>query len=661
MIPMNESRVIALRFRPKTFDQVVGQEAIVRTLTNAITSGQVHSAYVFAGARGVGKTTAARLLAKGLNCDHGRTIQPCGVCPSCRDISESRSMFVIEIDAATNTGIDNVRDVIIGSAGMHPPVGKHSVFIIDEVHQLSPKAFDALLKTLEEPLPNVVFIMATTELQKVPDTILSRCQVFEFRSIPLPKVFGELKRIAGELAVTVSDSALGTIARAGEGSLRDAESAFDQVISFAGSNISEEDVSVALGLPGFETLRATVEAIADQDTQAILRIVDTIVTRGYDIRNFCREVMTYIRNLLVVKVAGFDPELTQMPHSEADRTSQLADRFSDQDLIRFFSILSKTEQDIRLSSQPRFQLEIGLVKMAQANRLYLIEEAIDRMAAIETSLRGQSGLDPTSPPRSAPVGIKSDARVAEPTKTTGSGKTAASGKTSMPGRTTASGPITDEPPSASEGGAPKSSAGAQAPNTPDHITPSEVPAANLQPGAQENGASGAEVQPNRSSQHSSSSPGASDKAAASIDTSVAEAAHHADDPKGMIDKVKRKLESRNKILLSVALDHAKQVSVDENYFKVSYDPSDTGRHYKAQIEDARRILEEVCYEALGKRLTLSASVGGSPSPPRPTPDSIAPTKPKAQAGDTAPEDHPAVRAIIERFNGEIIDVDVPDR
>jgi DNA polymerase-3 subunit gamma/tau len=311
-------------------------------------------------------------------------------------------MLVTEIDAASNTSVDNVRQVIVTSSTFSPGVNQYRIFIIDEVHQLSGAAFNALLKTIEEPPPRVVFIMATTELQKVPDTILSRCQVFEFRTIPLSKIVAELKRIAAELGIKISDSALGTIARAGEGSMRDAESAFDQVISFAGAEVSDEDVSAALGLPGFETLRATVEAVADQDSQAILRIVDTIVTRGYDIRNFCREVMTYIRNLLVVKVAGFDQELTQMPQSEAEWTTRLADRFSDQDLIRFFSILSKTEQDIRLSSQPRFQLEIGLVKMAQAARLYPIEEAIDRMAAIEASLKIQSPSDQALPPRPTP-------------------------------------------------------------------------------------------------------------------------------------------------------------------------------------------------------------------------------------------------------------------
>src|SRR5215475_9957421 len=304
-------QVIARKWRPQSFAEVTGQEPITRTLTNAIEHDRLHHAYLFSGARGVGKTTTARLLAKALNCHKSErpTPTPCRAddptaCVSCREITESRSIDVQEIDAASNTGVDNVREVIIGSVAIAPARDRYKVFIIDEVHQLSGAAFNALLKTIEEPPPRVLFIMATTELQKVPDTILSRCQVFEFRTIPLPKVIAELKRIADALGITISESALSTIARAGEGSMRDAESAFDQVISFAGTNVSDEDVSLALGLPGFETLRAVLEAVADQDAAAILRIIEMIVTRGYDIRNFCREVMTYVRNLLVVKVSG---------------------------------------------------------------------------------------------------------------------------------------------------------------------------------------------------------------------------------------------------------------------------------------------------------------------------------------------------------------------
>ncbi|HLF83810.1 MAG TPA: DNA polymerase III subunit gamma/tau, partial [Blastocatellia bacterium] len=394
---MADSHVLARKFRPQTFDQVIGQDAITRTLSNAVKNDRVHHAYIFTGARGVGKTTTARIFAKALNCAKGVTADPCGVCDSCQDIVASRSMDVLEIDAASNTGVDNVRDVIINSISIAPARDRHKIFIIDEVHMLSAQAFNALLKTVEEPPPRVVFILATTNLEKVPETILSRCQIFEFRTITLTQIVGQLRSIAEKEGVGISEAALLAIARAGEGSMRDAESALDQVISFAvGATINDEDVSAALGLVDTETLNKTLEAIADQDAGVLVRIVDEVVSRGYDLRNFCREMMVHVRALLVVKVAGFDSELVQLPESEADNLKRLSEHFSEQDLLRFFSILTKTEQDIRNSSQPRFQLEIGLVKLAQARRLFLLEEALSRIEALESRLGGAAVASPPS-------------------------------------------------------------------------------------------------------------------------------------------------------------------------------------------------------------------------------------------------------------------------
>src|SRR5581483_7613820 len=383
---MPESQVIARQFRPQRFTEVVGQEAITRTLSNAITTGRLHHAYLFTGARGVGKTTTARIFAKALNCIKGVTTEPCGICASCTEIAASASMDVLEIDAASNTGVDNVRDVIINTVSISPARDRYKIFIIHEVHMLSTAAFNALLKTLEEPPPHVVFIMATTELQKVPETILSRCQVFEFRTITLKKIGEQLRQIADQLGVKISDAALAAIARAGEGSMRDAESALDQVISFSGMTVADEDVSAALGLVDLETLNRTIRAIGEQDAATVLRIVDEVVTRGYDLRTFCREMIVQWRALLVVKVAGFDAELVQMPASEGETLVRLAEMFSEQDIVRFFSILTKTEQDIRVSTQPRFHLEIGLMKLVHARRLYLLEEAINHLSDLQSRL-----------------------------------------------------------------------------------------------------------------------------------------------------------------------------------------------------------------------------------------------------------------------------------
>ena len=270
-------QVIARKWRPQTFEEVTGQEVITQTLRNAIEYDRLHHAYLFSGARGVGKTTTARILAKALNCHKSDkpTLTPCratdpDICPSCQEISESRSMDVLEIDAASHTGIEDVRGTIIENINFNPARDRYRVFIIDEVHQLSKPAFNALLKTVEEPPANVVFIMATTELHKVPETITSRCQEFQFRTIPVQTIFDRLKLIADAEKIDVSDEALRELARSGEGSMRDAQSNFDQVISFSGEKIGAQDVTNALGFAGVDILKKTVGAIAEPVAVVVL-------------------------------------------------------------------------------------------------------------------------------------------------------------------------------------------------------------------------------------------------------------------------------------------------------------------------------------------------------------------------------------------------------
>ncbi len=284
-------QVIARKWRPQTFEEVTGQEVITQTLRNALEFDRLHHAYLFSGARGVGKTTTARILAKALNCHKTQAkpnLTPClltdpTACPSCIEISESRSMDVLEIDAASHTGIDDVRGTIIDNISFNPARDRYKVFIIDEVHQLSKSAFNALLKTLEEPPGNVVFIMATTELHKVPETILSRCQEFEFRTIPLQKIFDRLKLIAEAEKIDISDDALRELARSGEGSMRDAQSNFDQVMSFSRDTISSADVTNALGFAGVEVLTKAIDSIATLQPKAALDVVDNLISRGHDL------------------------------------------------------------------------------------------------------------------------------------------------------------------------------------------------------------------------------------------------------------------------------------------------------------------------------------------------------------------------------------------
>lgn len=381
-------QVIARKYRPQTFADLTGQEHISRTLGYALDQQRLHHAYLFSGVRGTGKTTSARILAKGLNCHRGVTSQPCLQCPSCLEIATGNSLDVLEIDAASNTGVDNVRDVIINNIALAPARDRYKVFVIDEVHMLSNSAFNALLKTLEEPPKHVVFIMATTELHKVPDTILSRCQQFEFRQIPAEKIFQRLRTIADNEKIQINDTALREIARAGAGSLRDAQSSFDQVIAFSGAEISEDDVTASLGLVGARTLGKFAEAIATQDVASLLTLIEEITARGYDLRNFTRELMAYWRHLLVIQSGITDSQVLGVADVEVATMRELARQFSEEDLVRGFHFLAETEKQIKDSPHPRFQLEIGLVKLAQAARLHSLTELFQRLEALESNLSG---------------------------------------------------------------------------------------------------------------------------------------------------------------------------------------------------------------------------------------------------------------------------------
>jgi DNA polymerase III subunit gamma/tau len=412
-------QVIARKWRPQTFDEVTGQEPITRTLRNAIEHQRLHHAYLFSGARGVGKTTTARLLAKALNCHKAKqpTATPCrsddpDQCPSCREITESRSIDVQEIDAASNTGVDNVREAIIASVGIAPARDRYKVFIIDEVHMLSGPAFNALLKTLEEPPPRVVFIMATTERHKVPETILSRCQQFEFRTIATAKIVERLKLIAKAEDIAIPDDALREIARTGEGSMRDAQSALDQVISFAGEKIAKEDVEMALGVAGADILKRIVDSIAENKPAEAINAIDDIVMRGHDLRNFCRDLLAHFRDLLVTKVSG-NAELLESAICEPEELKRQAEFFSESDLVRFFHSLAETETKLRTATQPRYQIEIGIVKLMELRGVESINELIQRLAALESGAGGQSstrtpsgssgtsGINPQRPPASS--------------------------------------------------------------------------------------------------------------------------------------------------------------------------------------------------------------------------------------------------------------------
>lgn len=381
-------QVIARKWRPQTFEEVTGQEAITRTLQNSIQMQRLHHAFIFSGPRGCGKTTTARILAKAINCFEGLTTKPCGNCSSCQEITANNAIDVLEIDAASNTGVDNVRDVIINTIAINPARDRYKIFIIDEVHMLSISAFNALLKTLEEPPKHIVFILATTELHKLPQTILSRCQHFEFKTIAAEAIAKRLRIIADAESIAISDDALMMIAFAGQGSMRDAQSAFDQVISFAGTEITESDIRSALGIINQQVLADFTLAVANRNEEKLIRLVSDITAIGYDLRQFCRDLMVHFRNLLMLKTVGYDQEILPIMKSELTSYKEQAGYFSNQDLVRFFNLLANLEQEIKTSTQPRFHLEIGLIKLAQLTKLQSLEEIIFWLKALEEKITG---------------------------------------------------------------------------------------------------------------------------------------------------------------------------------------------------------------------------------------------------------------------------------
>jgi DNA polymerase-3 subunit gamma/tau len=389
-------QVIARKWRPQSFEEVTGQETVTQTLRNALEYDRLHHAYLFSGARGVGKTTTARLLAKALNCHKTDkpNLNPCSVndpnaCASCIEISESRSIDVLEFDAASHTGVQDIRDIILESINIAPARDRFKIFIIDEVHMLSTSSFNALLKTLEEPPPNVVFIMATTELHKIPETILSRCQEFEFRTIALQKIYDRLKLIAEAENIQIPDDALREIARSGQGSMRDAQSNFDQVISFSGEQIAVVDVVGALGIAGVEMLTRILTAINEKNSREILSVVNELIARGHDLRNFSRDLLAVFRDILVFKIAKGSEEFVEAAALATEDLRKYSEAFSEADLLRFFNSLADTETKLKEATQTRYVLETGLIKLVEMQRVASIENILERLAKLEPGTRSE--------------------------------------------------------------------------------------------------------------------------------------------------------------------------------------------------------------------------------------------------------------------------------
>jgi DNA polymerase-3 subunit gamma/tau len=594
-------QVIARKWRPQTFDEVTGQEPITRTLRNAIEHQRLHHAYLFSGARGVGKTTTARLLAKALNCHKSQvpTATPCRVddpdaCSSCREITEGRSIDVQEIDAASHTGVGDVRDTIIETIGFAPARDRYKIFVIDEVHMLSTSSFNALLKTMEEPPPRVAFIMATTERHKVPETILSRCQQFEFRTIATVRILERLRLIADAEKVTIPEEALREIARSGEGSMRDAQSAFDQVISFAGTKIEKEDVEMALGVAGADTLIRVVNGIANHQPAEALAVVDDVVMRGHDLRNFCRDLLAHFRDLLVTKVSGSD-ELLESAICEREELKRQSELFSEADLVRFFHSLAETETLLKTAAHPRYQLEVGLVKLMEMRRLETLGHLLSRLEALEASVRTGSAAV------GKPAGAKA---VSSPVRSPGPVSTSR---------------LPAQPPQYSAASPERGQAASSAKN-----------ATAASPAMYAETETAAEIQP-------------------------LEAGQVVSVPGSQIDQIKSALEKRRKMFLVTALEGAQEAGIEGDELCIEFAPE--ARHLRDTLSKSEnvKILREVCKEITGRDLGVRFVIKDSEAADVPVSKEETERRAKQDLRATVEKD-PVVQQMLKTFRGEILDV-----
>ncbi len=374
-------QVLARKYRPQKFSEVIGQEHVTRTLKNALEQGRTAHGYIFSGHRGIGKTTVARILAMALNCRSSDkpVVEPCGVCESCTEIRAGNSVDVIEIDAATNRGIDEIRELREGTR-YRPARDRFKIYILDEAHQITDAAFNALLKTLEEPPGHVVFMLATTQPEDIPQTIRSRCQHFSFRAVGFEEILSQLKDLSGRENIEADEDALALLAEAGDGSMRDALSILDQAIASSTGRLTAEQVRNLVGAAPSGVLEEVMQAVAQGSSETVLRLVDRLISEGHSPTHFARQMVRFLRNTVVARIAGADSSLLQISSDERQRVARIAALFEEEDLARHLQIMLRTHGELGYRQEQRFHLELGLLKMAHAQRLLPIEQLLSETA-----------------------------------------------------------------------------------------------------------------------------------------------------------------------------------------------------------------------------------------------------------------------------------------
>jgi DNA polymerase-3 subunit gamma/tau len=628
-------KVIARKYRPQTFSEIVGQQHVTRTLANAINSNRVAHAYIFSGVRGVGKTTSARILAKALNCLKGPTAEPDGTCDSCREISAGTSLDVLEIDAASNRGIDQIRE-LREMVRYAPASSRYKVVILDEAHQLTDEASNALLKTLEEPPERVVFILATTRAEDLVETIKSRAQLFQFRALSFKEIAKEIERIAGEEKLTIEPGAVAVLARAAEGSLRDGLSLLEQAIAYSGEAITDAQVRELLGVVAESVLDALVDAISEQSAEMALSLVHRLIGDGQNLQHFCREAIRHFRNLLVTRVCGADSELVAAPEDERPRLAEQAARFSEEDLTRFFNALLATDAELRRAPDPRLHLELGLLKLINARRLAPIEEVL---AGLRGEGRGSGG--------------GGDIR--------GGGARAESAPSSLPARAMA--PVTAGQPVSSSGAAVRmapvmhssansaaSAAGGSVAAAPSTIAKAVTAATSA------DAAPAREIEPASVAASVSVSTPTSNTAPTSgppvLPSVVARAAEEPGNGNGIgsaqVEAIKAALQGQ-KFLWSM-LDAVTRWEVENGELRLFFPSESRSLAEMLQARDPMERLRTVLNQVVGQPLRVCVKL-----------DSSRATAPAGRSSELRArfEDDPIVRAMLEKFGGQISNVKRP--
>jgi DNA polymerase-3 subunit gamma/tau len=621
-------QVLARKYRPQKFSEVIGQEHVTRTLKNAIAQGRVAHGYIFSGHRGIGKTTIARILAMALNCqsqDHP-VPEPCGVCDSCVEIRAGNAVDVIEIDAATNRGIDEIRE-LREAARYRPARDRFKIYILDEAHQITDAAFNALLKTLEEPPSHIVFMMATTQPEDIPQTIRSRCQHFSFHAVRFDDIVQQLRDIARQEGIAYDDNALAMLAEVGDGSMRDALSIMDQAIACCGTTLSGDVVRGLVGTVSSDVLEDVMDAVAHNSSADVLRAIDRLLVEGQSAQHFARQMLRFLRNVMVAKVAGSDSPVLQISSDERARVSRVAEHFSEEDLARFMQIMLRTHSDLGYKQEQRFHLELGLLKLVHAQRLLPLEELLSGEAG-KTGASGSASR--AGGASSRPAGPAAAARASGTSR-------AASGPKPQSSRTPEASLFTRPSPFEADR---KRKSGPKAEAQPEFAkepsTPAPVPTSSI------------------TAEASSSA----DAVAPTMDTSVATAV--ALEPETDVESQNREfsVESARKAVLT-ALEDAGQQMLAHNLEEAEWavrgmDVCVTVAMSQVLIDVAlgpepKRVIQAALSKAAGRSLKFKMVSGGTQLAPKP-----APSRPANGAGarSRAAAD-PIVQRMQEKFGAEI--------